>query len=102
MLIKISKSPEVSQFLLMMNGTNECTLKNLNYCPWVSWTCCSHIILPEGVWTCECSSSTKAVGEEGGKMRVCAGRGEEGNAEEEQDCYAGEYTMMHVLAWGLI
>lgn len=27
------------------------------------------------VWTCECSASTKAMGEEGGKMRVCTGRG---------------------------
>lgn len=42
------------------------------------------------------------MGEEGGKMRVCTGKGEEGNAEQEQDCNAGEYTIMYVLSWGLI
>lgn len=35
MLIKISKLPEISLSRLMMNGTNECTLKNLNCCPWL-------------------------------------------------------------------
>lgn len=42
------------------------------------------------------------MGEEGGKMRVCTGRGEAGNAEDEKDCHAGEYTMMHVIDWALI
>lgn len=42
------------------------------------------------------------MGEEGSKMRVCTGSEEERNAEEEQDCYAGEYSIMHVLARGLI
>lgn len=47
-LIKISKSLEVSQFPLMMNGMS----LNARWKTWttvpVFWTCCWHTILPEG------------------------------------------------------